>query len=257
MKIKFLNSFILLSILFLIPFSTNAISLENRLQAQSTNGLTQATERAGLIFNFKGLNPANPLGVTGMTLGLEGTAGFIGLSSITDNPSFQRLIPLARIYAAKGLPFGLDLEFSMIHSSILKGLGLIDPNFFEISIYGGGLKYSFLNEENEDYVSLAGRVTYTRGAFENLYLNMYGTDVTLSKKIGFSFLNLTPYIGAGALFSQFRIPQPGQTDTLNPQAASLRLVGGLAAKVLMAKVVGEVNYSPETTTASVLLSFDI
>lgn len=254
-KIKF----ILVLIFGVIPLSLHAGNYEQDIQKQNNNGLEKATERAGLILNFKGLNPANSLGVVGMTLGIEGTAGLIGLPSADGETYADQILPLARLYAAKGLPWGIDVEFSLIHSSILKGLGLIDPDFFEVSLYGGGVKYSFLNENNEDPVSLAGRVAYTRGAFETLLLNMYGVDVLLSKKIGFDFLNLTPYLGTGALFSQFIIPLPGNPSnrTLTPSATSLKLIGGLAAKFLMTKIVGEINYSSEATTASVLLSIDL
>ncbi|OGQ35571.1 MAG: hypothetical protein A3F16_00170 [Deltaproteobacteria bacterium RIFCSPHIGHO2_12_FULL_43_9] len=254
-KIKF----ILILAIAIMPFSLQAGEYERNVQKQNNNGLEKATERAGLFLNFKGLNPASPLGIMGMTVGLEGTAGLIGLTSTDGKLYSQQLIPLARLYAAKGLPLGIDIEFSLVHSSILKGLGLIDPDFFEVSIYGGGVKYSFLNEENEDPISLAGRVTYTRGAFETLLLNMYGTDVLLSKKVGFDFLSLTPYLGAGALLSQFNIPLPGNPPnrTLRPRATSLKLIGGLATKFLLTKIVGEVNYSPETTTASILLSIDL
>lgn len=254
-KIKF----VLILASSFIPFVLYAGEYENNLQNQGNNSLNTATGRAGLILNFKGLSPANSLGVVGATLGLEGTAGFIGLTSLDGKASTEQVVPLARIYAAKGLPLGFDVEFSLVHSSILKALGLIDPDFFEVSIYGGGLKYSFLDEDDEDPVSLAGRLTYTRGAFETAILNMYGTDITVSKKIGFDLLYLTPYVGIGALFSKFLIPLSGNPGNrfLTPQANSLRLVGGLAAKVLFTKVVGEVNYSPETTTASMLLSFDL
>ena len=243
-----------LSIIF--ANQTFAGSFEDDLKTASESVFDQAAKRAGLILNFKGLNSAKPLGMTGLTIGLEGTAGLVGLKEVTDPGSSDAIIPLTRFHIAKGLGFGFDAEFSAVHSSILKGLDLIDPDFMEVSLYGGGLKYSILNEDDEDYVSLAVRGTYTRGLFDTARLDVYGADVSVSKQLGLSFINLTPYMGLGLLHSRFELPLDFSED-IKAAATPWRLMGGIAATFLFAKIVAEVNYAPETTTASILTSFDL
>ncbi|HLB58646.1 MAG TPA: hypothetical protein VJL87_00990, partial [Bdellovibrionota bacterium] len=125
-RLKILT-FLIFSFIFLPSISFGG-RFEQNLQGFSNSLLNSVTERAGLILNFKGLNGARPLGITGLTVGLEGTAGFIGTEADYQNLPTHQYIPIARLYLAKGLPFGFDLELSAVHSSILEGLGLIDPD---------------------------------------------------------------------------------------------------------------------------------
>ncbi|MFC2074711.1 hypothetical protein ACFLRA_00365 [Bdellovibrionota bacterium] len=247
---------IVLSILLLGSICL-AGDLETNIVKKTKETMNTITGQAGLIMNFKALNPAKPLGLAGLTFGLEGTAGIWDPHNFGGTTIEGDVIPLARLYVAKGLPFGFDLELSAVHSKILEGLKLIDPSIYEVSLFGGGLKYAVLNESDEDFVSVGVRGTFTQGNFEEAKLNMIGGDLTVSKQLGIDRFNLSPYLGAGLLYSRFTLPVPSQNTTFYPEAISYRLVGGIAATLLFLKVVAEANYSPEAATGSMLLSFDI
>jgi len=147
------------------------------------------SEDLGAALSYKALAPAEPLGITGFDLGVEVTATSLEHSNLFDKASSGSglsSLPVAKLHAHKGLPFGIDV--GAFYSSV--------PST-NIKLVGAELRYAFL-EGGVALPAVALRGTYTKlSGVDQLDLNTRGLELTASK----GFAMLTPYAGVGKVWT--------------------------------------------------------
>ena len=169
--------------------ANNDISIPNDTLTQSS--FHDLSEQIGLAVAYYPLAPAEPLGLLGFDIGIELTATDIDQdasfwTAILEDPSsdLPSYLPLPKIHAQKGLPFGIDigLVYSQVPSS-------------NIGMWGAEVKWAILKGTLAT-PALALRGTYTTlFGVDNLDVNTYGADLSISKGFG----PFTPYAGIGQL----------------------------------------------------------
>jgi len=156
----------------------------------SQSAFEDLSKEAGAAISYKNLSPAEPLGITGFDVGLEGS--FVSISTGKDN-YWQRafkndapsMLVLPKIRVQKGLPFGIDVGAMYTY---LPGSN--------IKVFGAEASYAIL-EGSVATPALKVRGTYTKlTGVNDLSLHTAGIDVSISK----GFLMLTPYAGVGAVY---------------------------------------------------------
>lgn len=142
------------------------------------------SKEVGFGLSYFPMAPAEPLGLLGFDVGLEVTAVDINedrsyWKAMGDMPG---MLPVPRLHAQKGLPFGIDV--GAIYSAI--------PGT-NMSLWGGELKWAFV-KGGIATPAVAVRGTYTKlNGVSNLDLDTMGYDISISK----GFAMLTPYGGIG------------------------------------------------------------
>lgn len=142
------------------------------------------SKEVGFALSYFPMAPAEPLGIIGFDVGVEVTA--VDIDESKDYwklmGDFPGMLPIPKIHAQKGLPFGIDI--GAIYSSV--------PST-NISLWGGELKWAFL-KGGITMPAVAVRGTYTKlNGVDNLDLTTTGYDISISK----GFLMFTPYAGVG------------------------------------------------------------
>ena len=180
----------------LLPlFISLACISQNGLAASNIttlNGLTQPefhilSEDMGSALSYKPVTPAEPLGVTGIDLGLVVTSTDVKRSAqswsvATNNGEALNTLYIPKLHISKGLPFNLDI--GAFYSSI--------PST-NIKLYGAELRYAIL-EGGISMPAVAIRGSYTKlNGVSQLAFNTKGLDVSISK----GFAMFTPYAGIG------------------------------------------------------------
>lgn len=141
---------------------------------------------AGTAIAYRGVAPGEPQGITGFDVGVEVSMVEIDTAkwdSVLGNDAPSSL-PVPRLHARKGLPFGLDVGLSYA--------AVPDSN---ISVLGAELQYAIL-DGGVALPALAVRGSYsTLQGVDDLDLSTMGLDLVLSKGI----LMFTPYAGIGVV----------------------------------------------------------
>jgi len=147
------------------------------------------SEDLAAALSYKGIVPAEPLGLPGFDVGVEATftqpqsvdkwGNAIGSTDLS-------VIPLPKLHAHIGLPFDIDIGgvYAMVPGSNIK-------------YFGGELRYSFVSG------NLALPAVAVRGAFTTLsgvdHFDMSTKSVELTVSKG--FLMFTPYAGLGEVWA--------------------------------------------------------
>jgi len=171
------------------------------------------TEELGAALSYKGVTPAEPLGLVGFDIGIEVTG--TKLSSIDEWGSAVgntdvSFLPLPKIHLHKGLPLGFDL--GVVYSKV--------PST-DIAFAGGEVRYS----------PLGGNVALPAVAIRGAYTTILGVDdvefTTKSVELTVSkgFLMLTPYGGIGQVWADSKIG----TGLIDPALSSLGDIEGDAS----------------------------
>lgn len=149
-------------------------------------------DQLGSVIPYQPVTPAEPLGVSGFDIGLVVTAYDIDTDlwnqAVSEGDAPSRL-PVPRLIARKGLPFGIDIgaSYSRVPSS-------------NISVLGAGVHKALLDGSMATpAVSLSGYYSRLNGV-DDLRLSSYGVDLGISK----GFAMLTPYAGVGQIWYQGR-----------------------------------------------------
>lgn len=143
----------------------------------------------GAAFSYKPVTPAAALGITGFDVGIQVTATDMGNSadkwkSAGGGDAPFTYLPVPKLYAAKGLPLGIDI--AGYYTSI--------PTT-KISAYGIGLSYAIL-DGGIAMPAIAVRGAYTKlSGVDTLSLSTKSLDVSISK----GFVGFSPYAGAGVV----------------------------------------------------------
>ncbi len=172
-----------------------ASSLSMVAKAESFNSLGNLDQRAFALLaknlsaatHYKGVIPAESLGVLGLDVGIELSSTEIdqGVFDLASDGSFDGdALILPRVHAHKGLPFGLDV-----------GAFLSAVPDSDLSVLGAELRVSLAQG------SLLKPAIAIRGSYSLLQgiagLNMTNSAVELTISKGFLFL--TPYGGVGVV----------------------------------------------------------
>lgn len=172
----------------LLPASVQADSFDS-LEVLSQANFLRLSENIAAAIHYKGVGPAEPLGLIGFDLGIELSSTEIDTTvfneaSSGDFETSEMLIP--RIHVNKGLPFGLDVGAAL---SALPGT--------DIKVLSGELRYA---------LSSGGALTPAVGirashaileGMSEIDMTSSALEVTASK----GFVMLTPYAGAGIVKS--------------------------------------------------------
>ncbi|NIQ96796.1 MAG: hypothetical protein GWO11_08020 [Desulfuromonadales bacterium] len=230
-----------LTTLLLIGISGTAVAGDYDIDfSTATDEINQKfgdiVREAGIVTAYRGIAPAEPLGLLGFDIGVETSVVDIDTSTWdpvidagqSDPPS---VLPIPRIHARKGLPFNIDVGAS--YASVP------DSN---IEIVGAELQWALL-EGTMATPALAVRGHYgTLGGVDDLDIETYGADALVSK----GFAMLTPYAGLGIMEIDGRYTGDDTTlqDILEDQTKTeTRIFGGVQISIALLALTLEAEYS--------------
>lgn len=147
------------------------------------------SEDLGSALSYKGVVPAESMGVTGFDLGIELTQTKLAKSAALWNTltgsDFSNLY-VPKLHVTKGLP--LDIDIGAFYSAV--------PTT-DIKLYGGELRWAFMpGSTTMPAVAVRGALTKLSGV-NQLALDTKSLDVSISK----GFAMLTPYAGIGKVWT--------------------------------------------------------
>ena len=147
------------------------------------------SEDLGAALSYKGVIPAEPLGVTGFDLGLEATSTEMKSSALwskaTGGGSAPSSLIVPKLHVHKGLPLNIDVGafYSAVPTTNIK-------------LYGGELRYAILEGGVAlPAVAIRGSVSKLTGV-DQLSFGTKGLDISISK----GFAMFTPYAGVGRVW---------------------------------------------------------
>lgn len=171
-----------------LPTSVQAESFDS-LELLSQANFLLLSENLAAAIHYKGVGPAEPLGLIGFDLGVELSSteideALFDEASSGDFELSEMLIP--RIHANKGLPFGLDVgaAFSAIPGT-------------DIKVLSGELRYALVSGGTlTPSVGIRASHAILQGLSE-IDMTSSALEITASK----GFVMFTPYIGTGIVKS--------------------------------------------------------
>jgi hypothetical protein len=188
--------------------------------------------------SYKGVSPAEPLGITGFDIGVEVSAtkmehGDIWKKAGSDNST----VAMPKVHIHKGLPFNIDVGAFL---SMAPGT--------DIKLAGAEIKYALIGGNVAlPAVSIRAAATKLFGVDE-LDLNTRSLELTVSK----GFLNFTPYAGVGKVWGTLT-PNVGGLRKETPDAN--KVFAGLNLNLGLANLAAEVDDTGGNRTVSAKLGF--
>ena len=160
----------------------------NTLQLLNQSEFRGLSEDLGAALSYKGLIPAEPMGITGFDIGLAVTGTRLqnraAFEKATAGASVPATLPVPTLRVHKGLPFDIDVgvSYAAVPSS-------------NVRVIGGELRWAVLAGSTvTPAVALRASVASLSGV-DQLKLRTTGLDVSVSK----GFALLTPYAGIGTV----------------------------------------------------------
>ena len=197
------------------------------------------SEDLGAAFSYKGVTPAEPLGVAGFDIGVEVTTTRMASSSIlrlagAGSPS-ELVIP--KVHAHKGLWGGLDI------GAFVGGASDVDA-----TLYGGELRYAILNDGIAT-PAVGVRLSGSRATgIGELRIATAALDLSISKK----FTVVTPYAGAGTV----RVQSSVRGSSLGEESFNKgRVFAGVNVNLLAVNLAFEAEKMGDNTSLSAKLGF--
>ncbi len=171
------------------PAMAANVDLNQILGSNAQANFRNLSEDLGSALSYKGIAPAESMGITGFDVGVEVTGTKLAKSA----PLWKNLtgtdvstLPVPKLHVTKGLP--LDIDIGAVVAAI-PGTG--------ISLIGGELKYAVLpGSMAMPAVAIRGSLTKLSGV-KQLSLDTKGLDVSISK----GFAMFTPYAGIGQVWT--------------------------------------------------------
>lgn len=167
--------------------SSAAIAADiNTIGALDQRDFRLLSQDLGAALSYKGLVPAETLGLTGFDVSFAVTATQLEndsiLSRAANNADISSTFPVPSLRVYKGLPFGLSIGGLLAQSSAT-----------DIRLIGGELRWAFLpGNVALPAVAIRGAMTKVTG-IDQLDFDTQSIDLSISK----GFLMLTPYAGIG------------------------------------------------------------
>jgi len=232
-----IQSIIALSVAMLGTPALAADDLDN-LRALSQAEFSRLARDFTAAASYKGVAPAEPLGIIGFDVGVEVTATKMEHADIwkkagADNSTLY----LPKVHVHKGLPFNIDVGASL---SMAPGSN--------IKLGGAEIKWAVLpGGVALPAVSIRAAATRLFGV-DQLDLDTRSLELTVSK----GFLNVTPYAGVGKVWG-----------TLTPNLAQLRketpdankVFAGVNLNLGLANLAAEVDRTGGNQSVSIKLGF--
>ena len=167
----------------------NALRLLNQTEFRAFS------EDVASAISYKGMIPAEGLGITGFDLGVRATATEVSnrdvLIKAANGASVPKAVPTVGLHAVKGLPFDIDV-----------GLTLMTLPGTNIRATGGEVRWAFVSG-NTLLPALAVRLsTVGLSGVDELKMRSTGVDLSISK----GFLFATPYAGVGRVNVSSKAP---------------------------------------------------
>jgi hypothetical protein len=147
------------------------------------------SEDLGSALSYKGVVPAESMGITGFDLGVELTQTRLAKSAplwngMTGSDFSNLYVP--KLHVTKGLP--LDIDIGAFYSAV--------PTT-DIKLYGGELRWAFMpGSTTMPAVAVRGALTKLSGV-NHLSLDTKSLDLSVSK----GFAMLTPFAGIGKVWT--------------------------------------------------------
>jgi hypothetical protein len=143
----------------------------------------------GSALSYKPITPAAPLGITGFDVGIAVSATDMANSAAVWNTltgsSAPGTLVVPKLYAAKGLPFGIDV--AAFYTAV--------PTT-DIVVTGGAISYALIGGDMlMPAITIRGAVTNLSGIPEFTF-GTKSLDISISK----GFLGITPYAGVGQVW---------------------------------------------------------
>lgn len=188
--------------------------------------------------SYKGVSPAEPLGITGFDIGVEVSATRMEHADVWRKAGADAsTLYLPRVHVHKGLPFGFDV-----------GASLAAAPGSDIKLGGAEIKYAFVSG-NVAIPAIAVRAAATRlFGVDQLDLNTRSLELTVSK----GFLNVTPYAGIGKVWGTLT-PNVGGLAREKPDAS--KVFAGVNLNMGLANLAAELDRTGGNQTVSVKLGF--
>lgn len=226
----------------LAPAAVWASSFDlNSLQNLNQGEFRQLSQDLGATLSYKPLEPADPLGIAGIDLGvavsLTPLANVGAVREAVGGSTPYNTLPVPSVRVEKGLPANVD--FGVMYSRIPSS---------NVNLWGGELKWAVLPGGIAlPAVALRGSVTRVDGVSQ-LTFESYGADLMISK----GFLNVTPYGGLGMVWTR------SSTDGLPLSAEDLgqqKLFVGVDLNLGLCNLVAEADTTGGIKTYSAKLGF--
>ncbi len=224
--------FLLATALVLTTATAWSEDLDPRFLLQSE--FRDFSKEAGFALSYFPLAPAEPLGITGFDIGVEVTAVDIKEGKTywenqggPNEGDFPGLLPVPKIHAQKGLPFGIDI--GAIYSKVP------DTN---IQLIGGEVKWAVLKGSiATPAVAIRGSYTKLLGV-DNLDLETVGYDASISKGVAM----FTPYAGVGQVMIN---SEPKNVAGLlkDEEITETKYFVGVKTKLLLLTVTAEADFA--------------
>ncbi len=199
----------------------------------------------GAAFSYKGVVPAEPMGILGFDVGVEVTATQMENSDVWEKAASSgdssSVLYLPKLHAHKGLPFGFDIgaSYSALPST-------------EISLMGAEVRYAIL-DGGIATPALAVRGTFSRlSGIDELDFDTKGIELTVSK----GFVMLTPYAGAGKVWVNSD-PKGDAKDVAGLMSESFsenKLFAGVSVSLLLINFTVEADKTGDNTSYSAKVS---
>lgn len=200
-------------------------------------GLGQGTfdtfvKELGVALAYNPVAPAEPRGITGVDVGVSVTMvkidDAVWNQVVTDADAPTRL-PVGRLHAQKGLPFGLDV-----------GLSYITVPGSNASVIGGEVRKAILEGSTvTPAVSVGAHYSRLNGVGD-LDLYTWGVGVGISK----GFLIFTPYAAVDEVWYKGSENSPLVTLSDASGSATRAQVGLKVALLPVMNVVGQADFGP-------------
>lgn len=213
----------------------------DNISALAQNQFRALSEDLGAATSYKALTPAEPLGVTGIDVGievtdtsLENTAAFNSACSGCDLDHL--MIP--KLHLHKGLPMGFDV-----------GLAYTSTSNTNITITGIELRYANM-EGGVAQPAVATRFTWSMlDGVDELDMTVMGVELTISK----GFAMFTPYIGVG---NNWVTSEPAaSTGLADEEFTQTKFYVGMNMNFGLANVDFEVDKTGDAQTIGAKLGF--
>lgn len=188
--------------------------------------------------SYRGVAPAEALGITGFDIGLEMSATRLEHSSVWRKAGFDNSsVYMPRVHVHKGLPFNFDI-----------GASLTAVPGSDIKLIGGEIKYAIL-PGGVATPAVAVRAAASRlSGVSQLDLNTRSVELSVSK----GFLMLTPYAGVGKVWGSLT---PNVADLAKEKPSATKVFAGLNFNMGLINWGAEVDRTGDNQTVSVKVGF--
>jgi hypothetical protein len=234
MKIRTISALVLAA--FSIPaFAGSDLNKVQNLAQSEFAGLAKDFTAAA---SYKGVSPAEPLGIIGFDVGAEVSATQLQHADVWRKAGYDHTsVYMPKLHVHKGLPFNIDVAGSL---TAVPGS--------DIKLVGGEIKYAII-PGGIALPAVAVRAAATRlYGVDQLDLSTKSVELTVSK----GFLMLTPYAGIGQVWGTLT-PNVANLKKETPSAS--KLFAGLNVNLGLANLAAEVDRTGDNQTVSAKLGF--